>query len=309
MSIYARRDISTGDWFATGQTYQQLMDDGVGSFNQGNPYARVDEGIHPEIKEAYTGPQSCGPIYPALPTLQGGDAFYAAGQTDAAACAASERRRLDAEIQAQVSNPSTRDAVQDPGIEADLIRQLAAATDKGLQLDKTADADLGDFDPILAIASPDDDAIAYSQFSVRVANLGEWSGAPGSGKIYGGEFILRIRSGSAGDGSSARVFIVDDPADRGGSNLPLTQDADDPTIWRGRSQLGSEWADPDGAATYHLLWGGGSLQISRDMICEGINGPRLAAPVRYGVLAAGRRHATGRRISLDVEPINVRGRR
>ena len=222
------------------------------------------------------------PDYSTVPTLIGNSAVWPVtvltGQ-DA-------RNSFTANINSQVPNPSQQDVINDPKLENEVFKYLAAATEKTLDLQDTLDANLNAFDTTINADNGQGASTAYSRFTVTITEQDPWVGAPNN--IYGWHCELTVASGSEGTGSEGRLLIVDDPSPDSGGVLSFTQDPTDSSLWIFESRDGGKWLDPAYEATIQLLWGGGSVSVSPDITVRGPTNTgeldRKAVVVRYGIV-------------------------
>jgi len=194
-----------------------------------------------------------------------------------------KRQRITDNIGAQVSEPSAKDLIDDPDIEKDVIREESAAEDKRIELQNTQDAALDDFDPTIAVA-PKQDGVEYSRLIADLLMQEPWVGTPDN--VYGPVVSLTVQSGYEDQGSEARMNVVAP----GAVNIPsltfVQRAAPDDNVWDLVYPSDRLWASPDDSCTVELLWGVGSVPVSRKIKLNGY-GHRVGQPVRYGVAGAG----------------------
>jgi hypothetical protein len=193
--------------------------------------------------------------------------------------AADKRQRITDNIGAQVSAPSAKDLIDDPDIEKDVIREESAAEDKRIELQNTQDAALDDFDPTIAVA-PKQNGVEYSRLIADLLMQEPWVGTPDN--VYGPVVSLTVQSGYEDQGSEARMNVVAP----GAVNIPsltfVQRAAPDDNVWDLVYPSDRLWASPDDSCTVELLWGVGSVPVSRRIQLNGY-GHRVGQPVRYGV--------------------------
>lgn len=195
-------------------------------------------------------------------------------------CAERTREQYRKEIRAQTNTTVTvAELVNDPEIEADVIRQQSAGHAKLMELEATADEDLPNFDPTIEVYEPQAKGVGYAQLSLQIAKVEPWVGAPDDD--MGWVLVMRVPADQIDEASEARVSITSSPDGPDGP-LPPVQDTTDPRRWVFTAREGHKWQGDTGPVTAELRRGSGGLVVGRPLTSTSLH-DRDTGAFRYGV--------------------------
>jgi len=261
--------------------------DGIASARAGGP---GNLGAHGYLLDVFNAISLCSPTWAAVPVAVNEQALWEVVPLSADDCVTAMLNKLSGEIDLQVGDTGVAATLEDSSIEIRIIRQQAAASDKHAELDATADADLGDFDPTLDVSGPQAD-VGYARLSIEIAEVTPRAGFPD--RTMGWVAVLKIEKDYAVDGADARLSVTDAPTGPRGP-LPFAVDPEDPLVWRAQVEDGYQWEGDTGPVSCVLRWGSGSVVVGRKLTSRELYNV-ASQNVRYGVPAGGGRKKPERR--------------